>query len=163
MSQSSSTVLASGAITAADTITIELVEANEILLPSSLSDGRPSQPSFTRAAFRLALTTLLASSLPQWLGWRNSDVCADSDIGESTQKTGTDGLSTCSPRHRPPRPRSIPWSTPVKSGQKLQRRTRLPCPGRASAVGLVAWQAAPRSMRRSGPTSIWLCSFSVPI
>ena len=41
------TELASGAITAVDTVTIELGEADEPRQSSS-SDGRPRQPSFTR-------------------------------------------------------------------------------------------------------------------
>jgi hypothetical protein len=82
-------------------------------------------------------------------------------VGESAQKTGTDGLSTCSPRvGHLARIRSR--GTRCGQAKRLQRRTRLPCLGRASAVGLVAWQAASRSPRRSGLTSIWLCSVSVP-
>ena len=67
MSQSSATVLASGAITAADTITIVLVEANEIPLPLSSSAGPPSRPYFTCVAFRLALTLPPASSRVPWV------------------------------------------------------------------------------------------------
>ncbi len=57
------TELASGAITAVDTVTIEAGGADET--PASLSsDGLPRQPCLTRTVFRLARILLPASSPP---------------------------------------------------------------------------------------------------
>jgi hypothetical protein len=65
------TELASGAITAVDTVTIELGELTKPRRSSS-SDGLPRQPSFTRR-FRLARILLHASSPPPSRSWRSFD------------------------------------------------------------------------------------------
>ena len=78
------TTLSTGAITAVDTLTIELVQTDE-LRPSSSSDGRPSRLSFTRADFPPARRLPLASSRVPSSHWRSFETSADCDRGESAQ------------------------------------------------------------------------------
>ena len=66
------TELAKGQITATDTITIELVEADET--PAVVIVRWPGKPlSSTHAAFRLARTLPQAYSLPPSSSWHTSD------------------------------------------------------------------------------------------
>jgi hypothetical protein len=66
------TELAAGQINGRDTITIELIEADETR-PSSSFDGPLSRPYRTLAGSVPPLIPLHASSLLPWYGWHRSD------------------------------------------------------------------------------------------
>jgi hypothetical protein len=66
------TQLASAQLTATDTITIELVEADET--PAVVIVRWPAKPTvFHPRRFPSGADTAAASSLPPWSNWRNSD------------------------------------------------------------------------------------------